>query len=84
MAAKNKCLAQMNKSGEGLNATNERSALRYGPTQRRANMRIVGLLSALALLSLIAAEVAFAGCPPGMPYGCQQTFNGKMRCGCGY
>lgn len=40
------------------------------------------LLKAAALL-LVTMATAQASCPPYSPYGCVQTANGKMRCGCG-
>jgi hypothetical protein len=32
---------------------------------------------------LMSASVAFAACPVYAPYGCVQTYGGKMKCGCG-
>jgi len=39
-------------------------------------------MKVLTLLA-ITITVAQAACPPSMPYGCRQGFNGKMICGCG-
>ena len=41
------------------------------------------LTLALAALSLLAISIpAKAACPPGTAYGCVQSYNGKMACGC--
>jgi len=31
----------------------------------------------------VTATVAYAACPPNMPYGCRPGPNGKQICGCG-
>ena len=41
-------------------------------------MRIV-----LVVMFLAVSTLAYASCPPTMPYGCVMTPSGKMRCGCG-
>ena len=41
------------------------------------------IIRATAIL-IASITVASASCPPNLPYGCQQTASGKMRCGCGY
>lgn len=38
---------------------------------------------ALVVALLLAANVAFASCPPYAPYRCVTGYNGKMICGCG-
>lgn len=40
------------------------------------------LLRAFLTLA-ISTSIAFAACPPGMPYNCVPTMGGKMSCGCG-
>jgi hypothetical protein len=52
----------------------------YGESQtfRRETMKKV-----LAAAILMSASVAFAACPTYAPYGCVQTYGGKMKCGCG-
>jgi hypothetical protein len=37
----------------------------------------------IATLLLTVTGVAFAACPVYAPYGCVQTYGGKMKCGCG-
>ena len=41
---------------------------------------LIFALSALALLGTVIP--AKASCPPGTMYGCTQSYNGKMACGC--
>jgi hypothetical protein len=41
------------------------------------------LILALAALSILATVIpAKAACPPGTSYQCQQSYNGKVVCGC--
>lgn len=37
----------------------------------------------IAALLLTITGMAYAACPPYAPYGCVQTYGGKMKCGCG-
>ncbi len=45
-------------------------------------MRTWYVWASIALLTVAVASEAWAKCPPGTRYNCQQGFNGKVICSC--
>lgn len=41
------------------------------------------LIVKIVVTLVLGSTLAYAACPPTMPYGCVMTPSGKMRCGCG-
>lgn len=41
------------------------------------------VLMMVVVILVLCSSLAYASCPPTMPYGCVMIPSGKMRCGCG-